>query len=111
MGGVRNGGESMKRTIKKVGTIAVDAGICWVGDPSYILHTKKQPKAIGRNWAAFCNILAKRKQDPAINQLHFDRGHPGLGVVVETGYGDGLYPVFAEYNEEGRVTQILVLFI
>ncbi len=32
-------------------------------------------------------------------------------VVFSTGYGDGLYPVYAEINEDGRVAKIVVDFI
>jgi hypothetical protein len=30
---------------------------------------------------------------------------------VSTGYGDGVYPVFAAFNNEGRVARVWVEFI
>jgi hypothetical protein len=40
-----------------VGHIGVDAGLCWVGDPCYILHSDKLPETIGKNWSEFCDLL------------------------------------------------------
>lgn len=76
---------------RQIGEIGVDAGLCWIGDP--------------------CDILHDDDQYPTCKQLNYDLGHPGLGVVVSTGYGDGVYPVFAEFNDEGRVARICVEFI
>lgn len=44
-------------------------------------------------------------------QFNYDMGHAGLGVVVSTGYGDGCYPVYAEFNDEGRGKKVWVEFI
>jgi hypothetical protein len=44
-------------------------------------------------------------------QLNFEMGHPGVGVVTSSGYGDGLYPVTALIEKEtGRVKEIRVVF-
>lgn len=96
---------------KQIGEIGVDAGLCWIGDPCYILHADPAPKAIGKDWSAFCDMLHADGQYPTCKQLDYDLGHAGLGVVVSTGYGDGLYPVFAEFNEEGRIARVCVEFI
>ena len=75
----------------------------------------EKPKAIGRTWSEFCDILKEHddKQngfnEPTAMQLHYDRGHEGLGVVVQTGYGDGYYPVEATY-EDGLIKEIKVKF-
>lgn len=92
---------------ERVGEIGVDAGLCWVGDPCYILHKTKAttPKGIGKNWGDFCDLL----EDKA-TQFNYDRGHAGLGVCVSTGYGDGTYPVFIKRNHEGRVAEVKVVF-
>lgn len=91
------------------GTIGVDAGLCWVGDPCYILHADEKPKAIGRDWSDFCNRLSG--DQPTVQQFHYDLGHAGLGVCVSTGYGDGGYPVEVRYSDEGRVAELRVTFI
>lgn len=94
-----------------IGEIGVDAGLCWIGDPCYILHAHPKPKAIGKDWGEFCDILHKNGTYPTRMQLNYDLGHPGLGIVVSTGYGDGVYPVYAEINDEGRIAAVTVEFI
>ena len=93
----------------KVGEIGVDAGICWVGDPCYVLHTSA-PKAIGRDWLQFCDLLRSGAGSEGATQFNYDMGHAGLGVVVPTGYGDGTYPVYVQKNEAGRVVAVMVDF-
>ena len=99
---------------EQIAEIGVDAGLCWIGDPCYILQGKEQPpKAIGNSWEEFCDILDQDGQYPTCKQFSYDLGHDGLGVVASTGYGDaGTYPgVYAEFNEEGRVAKVWVEFI
>ena len=101
----------MKKNVKQIGEIGVDAGLCWIGDPCYILHTKQPPQAIGKDWSEFCAILHNDPHYPTAKQFNYDHGHAGLGVTVSTGYGDGVYPVFAEINEDGRVAKVWVDFL
>jgi hypothetical protein len=100
-----------QRARKHIGEIGVDAGLCWIGDPCYILHADPMPKAVGKDWEQFCDILNADSQYPTCKQFAYDLGHPGLGVVVSTGYGDGLYPVLAEFTDEGRIASFSVEFI
>lgn len=101
----------------KIGVIGVDAGLCWLGDPCYILHEKhtkddeepgEKPKAIGDCWLDFCDKIGAMKTH---QQFNYDAGHPGLGVVVGTGYGDGVYDVYARITKDNRVAEVKVVFI
>jgi hypothetical protein len=103
--------KTSKTQRKYIGEIGVDAGLCWIGDPCYILHANPPPRTIGRDWDEFCDILNEDAQYPTCKQFPYELGHPGLGIVVTTGYGDGLYPVYAEYNREGRIASVTVEFI
>lgn len=100
-----------RNTLMHIGEIGIDAGLCWIGDPCYILHADRMPKAIGNSWEAFCNILDEDGQYPVRKQFNYDLGHAGLGMVVSTGYGDGVYPVYAEFNDEGRIAKVTIEFI
>lgn len=93
----------------------MDAGICWIGDPCYILHKDKSAPLddsdsfpageLGENWSQFCDKLG----DAVVKQFNYRAGHPGLGVCVSTGYGDGEYPVYVEVKH-GWVMSVTVDF-
>lgn len=92
-----------------IGHIGVDAGICWIGDPYYILHSDDGlPKTLGKDWEEFCDLIDERPG----KSFNYDMGHEGLGVCVSTGYGDGFYPVYAKIDEKsGRVKSVTIEFI
>lgn len=93
----------------EAGVIGVDAGLCWIGDPCYILHASLAPKAIGNDWMEFCEGLPLDRT--VEKQFHYDMGHAGLGFCVSTGDGDGVYPVYVTKNDEGRIAKVTVEFI
>ena len=125
---------------EEVGVIGVDAGLCWIGDPCYVLHRQgeKAPEDIGKDWGEFCGKFDELKYLPYTEeetqelgisnetfktlkgkayiaskdtlQFNYDKGHKGLGVCVSTGYGDGFYPVLVKRNAEGRVMAVMVDF-
>jgi hypothetical protein len=43
-------------------------------------------------------------------ELAFKMGHTGAGLAFSTAYGDGMYPVFAHYDEEGTIKSVTVSF-
>ena len=92
-----------------VGAVGVDAGLIWLGDPCYILHQDKNPQAIGKDWNDFCNILQKNEVS-GFTTFAFDRGHNGLGVTVQSGHGDGYYPVKVKRDENGTIMQVMIDF-
>jgi len=89
---------------KLVGHFGVDSGLCWIGDPGYILHTDESKESIGKDWPDFCNKLERD-----VTKFPFNMGHEGLGVCVSTGWGDGYYPVYARF-EGGRIMQLYIDF-
>ena len=93
---------------KKVGEIGVDAGLCMVGDPCYASYPDHPDHPI-HNWDKFCESLKEHdKQHPQqATAMQIDQR---TGVVVSTGYGDGIYPVFARYNADGRIVGLKVDF-
>ncbi len=98
----------------QIGQIGVDAGLCWIGDPCYILHREEKPKDIGKDWRDFVNKLYSDTDFGntayKYTQFNHDMGHPGLGVCVQSGYGDGLYPVYADIDD-GVVKKVWVEFV
>lgn len=43
-------------------------------------------------------------------QLNYKMGHPGVGVAFSTAFGDGMYPVFANYMPDGTLRSVEVVF-
>ena len=95
---------------EKVGKVGVDSGTIYIGDPCYVLHrdkVAKLPKDLGKNWMEFCDRLGNDQT----TQFKYDLGHTGLGVALQSGYGDGCYDVEVQRTDEGRVKAVRVVFI
>jgi hypothetical protein len=43
-------------------------------------------------------------------QLNYKMGHPGVGVAFRTAFGDGVYPVYAKYTDDGTLKSVEVVF-
>jgi len=89
---------------ERVGSIDVDAGIIWVGDPCYVLGDEASSRVT--SWDEFCT----KSFDPA-NKVAEGVVQPlgqGVGLEVSTAYGDGSYPVFVRRNSEGRVVEVII---
>jgi len=100
---------------KLVGHVGVDSGQVMICDPCYIDSEWKKEEFKGDNkptenfsYPACCDLTIK---SPRFGQLNYKMGHPGVGVVSSSGYGDGLYPVYAEINEHGRIKSLFIEFI
>ena len=91
------------------GQFAVDSGQAMVGDPCYLDNwdTNKNDEF---------NIDGKEGQysyhGACATTLKNSYGelNAGSAVVFNTGYGDGLYPVYIELNSDGRVSKVLIDF-
>lgn len=80
-----------------VGGFGVDSGLCWIGDPCYSVtpDAKNHP---AKTWEEFCKII-KSDNTHVFNQ----------GICVSTGWGDGVYPVYAKIVN-GRVKRVIIDF-
>lgn len=97
----------MKTTTKTlIGHIYVDAGLCWVGDPCYVIGEDSSHGT--KAWADFVEFLS------------FDGNYSeplgqGVGFAISSGFGDGSYPVYIETSNEGlwgeRVKRVTIEFI
>ncbi len=101
------------------------------GDDSFssLYEPKELPRSLGESWGDFCDQLGQsdfigldgefykhhiekgRKSVGMTKQFNYDAGHPGLGVVVSSGYGDGEYPVYVKYDNKGNIKEMKVTFI
>ena len=98
---------------KQIGICGVDAGLLMVGDPCYFWPREPGGECAATesipDWGDACDALHGLPGKDTGMQLKFAMGHAGLGVIVETTYGDGVYPVFLETTAKGRRRLIVEL--
>jgi hypothetical protein len=95
--------------LKLAGYFTVDSGQAMVGDPCYLddWDTNKNEE-----W----NIEGKAgdysyhgASATTIANAYGELGH-AKAVVFNTGYGDGMYPVYVELNDDNRVSTVILDF-
>lgn len=83
--------------------IYVDAGCIWVGDPCYVMGDDASNRV--HDWQEFCDKLDYTQQ------VQSPLGQ-GIGLCINSGYGDGCYPVDIETDHlTGRVKSVTITFI
>jgi hypothetical protein len=95
-----------------IGSFAVDSGQAMIGDPCYLDEWQPWDSEINK-FEEHVNKAGEYSYLGACNAT-LDKGYGALGnlgVVFSTGYGDGLYPVYAEITDDGRVGKIIVDFV
>jgi len=95
--------------LKYVGSFGVDSGQAMVGDPCYLDQWSTDE---GVEWNLEGKIGNYTYQGASATTLANDAGELGIGsaVVFSTGYGDGYYPVYVQYNEDGRISKVVIDF-
>ncbi len=86
------------------GYVYVDAGCIWIGDPCYVMGDDASSRV--KDWVGdFCNKL---DNNVSVQQPLGE----GTGMCINSGYGDGRYPVTVEYDSHsGRPASVTVTFI
>ena len=92
-----------------VGSFSVDSGQAMVGDPCYLDQWKTNE---GEEWNLEGKVGDYSYQGASATTLASNAGELGIAtaIVFNTGYGDGLYPVYVKYNEDGRVVKVVIDF-
>ena len=93
-----------------VGHIGVDAGMVMVGDPCYTIGSDCVLARMEKV-SDFDQFLAKYITDND-RIWHVGGDQSGaLALVASSGWGDGVYPVYATFTKEGRVKSLTIEFI
>jgi len=97
---------------KKLGSIGVDSGQVMVCDPCYLNDWKDTEFAGGVTQEYRTKAF---DYDGACRETCYAPESGGalggfLAVVASSGYGDGEYPVYADYNAEGRIVRLVIDF-
>lgn len=80
-----------------IGHCGVDSGQILLIDPCYVY---KDEYGSGGDYDECCQITLSAER----------AGQTALGVVTESGYGDGVYPVYAQKDANGRIEQVTITF-
>lgn len=92
-----------------VGSFAVDSGQAMVGDPCYLDKWKTNED---EEWNLEGKVGDYSYHGASATTLANSAGQLGDGsaIVFNTGYGDGFYPVYVKYNEDGRIVKVVIDF-
>jgi|SanBayMetagenome_1026888.scaffolds.fasta_scaffold17305_3 hypothetical protein len=95
-----------------IGSFAVDSGQAIVGDPCYLDKWENwaedepfdnhKEKAGNYGYLGSCGVTLSESSAGTLGNSE--------AVAFTTGYGDGLYPVYAKYNEDGRIVMVVIDF-
>jgi hypothetical protein len=115
----------MQTEIVKLGVVGVDSGQLIICDPADIDGEFKRVDSAGYygtaphipegefSYRGICKITSENKKHGG--QLNYTLGHEGVAVAFQSGFGDGLYDVFAEIVDTGswgkRVKKVWVELI
>ena len=93
-------------TSKIIGKCGVDSGQLLIIDPCYLNKWKDgevdfDKKKYLNDYDEACKITCGKNAGGE---------HSKLGVVLSSGYGDGVYPIKAFYNEKGIIIKIEIDF-
>jgi hypothetical protein len=111
-----------------IGEFFVDSGQAIVGDPCYLDEWQNWDSNSEIPFEEHNNRAGEYGYLGAANATLTKEGYGTLGtgviesygltgtkagsaVVFSTGYGDGVYPVYAEIDEDGRIARIVIEFI
>lgn len=78
---------------RKIGEFSVDSGTFMICDPCYMegAYTRELVEGVEK-------MIDERKNNIS---LKFPAGHQGLGVISNTGIGDGIFSVYEKINKDG----------
>lgn len=96
---------------ERVGVVGVDAGLCWIGDPGYVV-TPDADEHPAKTWNEFVTDLQNNQSylQTGVRQYNYKMGHPGLGVCIGGFGGDGTFNVFVRRDDDGRIAEAKVVF-
>jgi len=95
-----------------IGHCGVDSGQIMLADPCYMSGFKDgedfaPAKAVNGQYPfSYNGACGATLSDKGAGQL----GN-GMGVAVSSGWGDGVYPVYADYDHDGKIASVTIVFL
>lgn len=105
-------------TRKLVGHCGVDSGLIFIGDPCYFKHCEAfcDPDKWTENKQIFpVDKDGNNRQSNLPMQFYSDEKVAGghtfpMGILTNTNYGDGEYPVYVTFDKDGSPTKLEIKF-
>lgn len=102
----------MKNTLTDLiyaGSFGVDSGQAMVGDPCYLdewdTNKNEEWNIEGKVGEYSYHGASATTIEGGYGELDFAKA-----VVFNTGYGDGVYPVYVQLNDDNRVSMVIIDF-
>lgn len=99
-----------------VGQVAVDSGQIMIIDPCYIendfnnqfdgKYEDQQKATYAMNYDGCCQATLNKKGFGSLGNKYVNE----LAIACRTMYGDGVYPVYADMDGDGRVKSLTISF-
>ncbi len=98
--------------LKRIGKVMVDSGQLMITDPCYLKDWKDNEFRDGiiddsYSYSGACFQTCETKDSAGQIGTYWD-GEFAQGVAFASGYGDGCYEVFAEYDENKRIRKVII---
>ena len=94
----------------QIGTVGVNAGMLYIGDPCYVIDAPLGRRA----WDQFLKEIAGPEgylESHAVVEGETATGNRfPAGLVLVSGAGDGEYPVYAEFTADGLIARVTINF-
>jgi len=95
----------------EIGEVGVDSGSLMICDPCYVIGEQNSGGQAFPTWDKF---LEEQRQGGGQwslrHQVNYAMGHPGLGVVAGTAFGDGCFKVYGlKYDDESDRTDAIMV--
>ena len=94
---------------KRIGSVGVDSGLMYVGDPCYIVGADSTIMRKTPTWDEF--YKAYLDHDDRVSIVAPVTAEASLGIAVSSGYGDGVYPVYADFGADGVIRRLTIEFV
>lgn len=93
----------------EAGRFGVDSGQAMVGDPCYLDQWNTNDGEAFELDGKQGDYSYHGACATTVSNSYGELG-AGSAVVFNTGYGDGLYPVYVQMNQDGRVSKVVIDF-
>jgi hypothetical protein len=87
---------------KYIGGVAVDSGQVMIVDPCYV--------TTGDNYRIICDATLSPEGGDEVDFACIGGSGTACAVAHTTRYGDGVYPVYADMDKEGRILSLRIVF-